>query len=126
MKILLIDDEPDVLEFQKAYLKRHNYDVFTASSKKEAVEELKKNFPDIVFCDIRIDSDSTGLELLKYAKEISKKIEFYLVTGFLEEEVREKGISLGAKEVLIKPLTNEAIEKRIIEFVKEGQCILKN
>jgi len=118
MKILLVDDEPDILEFQKSFLMRRKHEVTTAFNTNDAIEAIKNNLPDIVFCDMRIDSDQAGLEILKRAKEINSGIEFYLVTGVLEKELQVLGLGLGAKEVLTKPITNEAIEKRILEFVK--------
>ena len=70
---------------------------------------------------MRIDSDHAGLEILRQAKEINSKIEFYLVTGLLEKELQTQGLRLGAREVLTKPITNEVIEKIIIGFAKQGE-----
>ena len=119
MKILLVDDEPDILEFQKSYLLRRKHEVITALNTNDAIDAIKNGIPDIVFCDICIDSDRAGFEILKQAKEINSKIEFYLVTGLLEKELQVVGLGLGAKEVLTKPISNEAIEKRISESINK-------
>ncbi|MGA2775854.1 MAG: response regulator [Candidatus Omnitrophota bacterium] len=119
MKILLVDDEPDILEFQKSFLLRRKHEVITAFNTNDAIDAIRNKLPDIVFCDVRIDSDRAGLEILKQAKEINSKIEFYLVTGFLEKELQALGLGLGAKEVLTKPISNEVIEKRVLEFIKK-------
>ena len=121
MKILLVDDEPDILEFQKSFLLRRKHEVIIAFNTIDAIEAIRIHTPDIVFCDVRIDSDRAGLDILKQAKEINSEIKFYLVTGLLEKELQMQGLELGAREVLTKPITNEDIEKIIIGFSKQGE-----
>lgn len=72
-KILIIDDEPDTIEFQQKYLTRRKYEVSTATNTKEALEKIKIDSPDIVFCDVRLDSDRAGLDILLEAKKINRK-----------------------------------------------------
>lgn len=114
-KILIIDDEPDVIEFQKSFLGRRGYPVFTATNTKEAIETIKKESPDIVFCDVRLETDSAGMDILEQAKKISPNIIVYLITGYLENDIQEKGLALGAKEVLTKPISNQDLENKIKE-----------
>ncbi|MBU4346066.1 MAG: response regulator [Candidatus Omnitrophica bacterium] len=116
-KILIIDDEPDVLEFQKSYLSRRKYQVTTASNTKEAIETIKNESPDIVFCDIRLETDTAGLDILEQAKKIKPDMVVYLITGLPEVEVEKKGLALGAKELLHKPITNEILEGKIKEAI---------
>ncbi len=114
-KILLIDDEPDVLEFQKSYLSRKGYTCLVAASTKDALETIKNESLDLVFCDIKLETNTSGLDILEQAKKLKPNLTIYLVTGYLQEELDEKGLALGAKEVLHKPLTNEDLEKKIKE-----------
>lgn len=111
--ILLVDDEPDITEFQKSYLCRRNYQVITAKNTKEAIEAIKDNSPDIVFCDIKLETETSGFNILEEAKKIKPEIIVYLVTGYLDKETEQRGLSLGAKGVLGKPIPNEELEKRI-------------
>ena len=117
LKILIVDDEPDVIEFQKSFLARRKYQVFTALDTKSALETIKNESPDIIFCDIRLEHDRAGLEILEQAKKIKPEITVYLVTGLLDREVEEKGNALGAKEILHKPVSNEELEKKIKEYL---------
>lgn len=112
-KILLIDDEPDVVEFQKHYLERRQYEVITAATTQDALEAIKNNSPDIVFCDLQLETDTSGFEILKQAKKLKPGLPVYLITGYVDQDTEEKGLSLGAKEVLGKPLSYEELEKRI-------------
>ncbi|MDD5730370.1 MAG: response regulator [Candidatus Omnitrophica bacterium] len=113
LRILIVDDEPDVIEFQKSYLSRRKYIVDTAKNTREAIDMISRNSPDVVFCDIRLDTDTSGLDILEQAKKIKPDIVIYLVTGIIDREIEARGIALGAKEILTKPLPNEILEKKI-------------
>lgn len=115
-KILLIDDEPDVVEFQKRFLERRKYEVLTATNTKDAIEAIKNNSPDIVFCDIKLETETSGFDILEQAKKLKPEMIVYFITGYLDKETEQKGLSLGAKAVLGKPLLNEELEKRIKEL----------
>ena len=114
-KILIIDDELDVLEFQKSYLARRKYQVFTAKNSQEAISSIEKESPDLVFCDLRIERDDSGLTIIEQAKKMKPGLTIFLVTGLLDKEIEEKALALGAKEVLHKPIRNEDLEKKIRE-----------
>ena len=113
--ILIVDDELDVLEFQKAFLGRRNHNVFTAKNPPDALEIIKNQALDIVFCDIKLEGESSGLDILEQAREIKPNLVFYLISGFVDREIEEKGLKLGAKEVLNKPIKNEKLEEKISE-----------
>ena len=114
-KILIVDDELDVLEFQKAFLTRRKHAVAIASSTQGAIDAAKREPPDVVFCDVRIDSDRAGFEVLEAIKKIKPDAVVYLITGLIDSDTEEQGLSMGAKEVLTKPLPNDVLEKKINE-----------
>ena len=114
-KILIVDDEPDVLEFQKAFLTRRKHEVVIAGNAREAIEVATKELPEVVFCDVRIDSDRAGFEVLEAIKKIKPDAVVYLITGLIDSDTEEQGLSIGAKEVLTKPLPNDVLEKKINE-----------
>ena len=116
-KILVIDDEPDVLEFQKAFLSRRKHEVQTAATFKGAIEAIKDFSPDVIFCDVRLESDTAGLDILAQAKLLKPDVSFYLITGLVDKETEEKGRALGAREVLPKPISNEKLEEKIKQAV---------
>ena len=59
--ILLVDDEPDILEFLKYNLKKENYRVYTAANGKDAIQMAKKNIPDLILLDIMMP-EMDGIE----------------------------------------------------------------
>ncbi len=119
--ILVVDDEPDVLEFQKAFLERRKHNVFTASNTNDAIETAKTNNLDIIFCDLKLEQDRSGLDILEQVKKIKPQVAFYLISGFVDKDTEEKGMSLGAKEVLNKPIKNEKLEEKISEAITYGR-----
>ncbi len=112
-RILIIDDEPDIAEFQKSYFTKRKYEVLVAVNTKDALEKIKNDSPDIVLCDVRLDSDRAGLEILSEAKKIKPNIVVFLITGLLEKDIHDQGLALGAKEVLTKPISAEELENKI-------------
>ena len=114
--ILVVDDEPDVLEFQKALFRRKNHNVTTASNTSEALRIIRNEDLDIVFCDLKLDHDASGLDILEQAKKIKPALVFYLISGFVDKETEEKGLKLGAKEVLSKPIKNDKLEEKVREL----------
>jgi len=98
MRILLVDDEPDIIEFQKSFLVRRKHEVLTAFNTPDAISAIRASVPDIVFCDICIDSERAGFEILKQAREINSNIAFYLVTGLIEKNYRARGFFSGQEK----------------------------
>jgi len=114
-KILIVDDEPDVIEFQASYLRRRKHEVFTAKNTTEALEAIKNISLDLVFCDIALETSFAGFSILEQAKKLKPELPIYLITGFVDKDIMERGISLGAREVLGKPVSNEDLELKIKE-----------
>ena len=115
LKILIVDDEVDVLEFQRCYLQRRKYQVFTAFNTPKALEVFNKESPSIVFLDLRLETDTRGLEILEGIKKTKPDTVVFLLTGIIDKEIEDKALALGAKEVLHKPITNEVLENKIKE-----------
>ena len=114
-KILIIDDEADVVEFQKSYLARRKHEVSIARNTAEALEAIKNNPFDIIFCDLRIDTDTSGLDILEEAKKHSSCAVFYIVTGVIDRQIENRAMESGAKEVLHKPVPNQVLDEKIKE-----------
>ncbi len=111
--ILIVDDEPDIVEFQAAFLKRRKYNVLTATNTAEAMEAIKNNAPDVVFCDIGLETDDAGFCILEETKKLKPELPFYLITGYLNSHTEKQGLSLGAREVIVKPVSHDALEEKI-------------
>lgn len=103
VKVLLIEDEPDVLELYRLKLTLDDYDVVTAQNGQEGLDKAQSEKPELIFLDIKMPG-MDGFDVLKRlrADEATKAIPVIILSNFDEEAMVEKGLSLGANEYLIK------------------------
>ncbi|WP_422090264.1 response regulator transcription factor [Tenacibaculum ovolyticum] len=117
-KILIVDDEPNIVMTLEYAFKKKGFEVFIARDGSEALEILKNNIPKIVLLDIMMPNVD-GYQTLKYIKE-TKSLEAMKVV-FLTAKNKaldiEKGLSLGADKYLIKPFSVKKIVSEIMELV---------
>ncbi len=108
IKILWVDDEIDMLKPHIIFLENKNYQVTTAKSGTEALEEIKKENFDIVFLDENMPG-LTGLETLSEIKEIQASIPVVMITKSEEEYIMEEAIGSKIADYLIKPVNPNQI-----------------
>ncbi len=120
-KILIVDDEPNILEFLDFTLAQEGFSVRTASKGEEAIEIFKSEPFSLVITDIRMPGIN-GFELIKTFKQINEDAEIIVVTGFASTDYAVQALKNGrAYDFLTKPLdnidrlliaVNQALEKR--------------
>jgi CheY-like chemotaxis protein len=115
-KVLLIDDEPAILKMYTDSLEGADYEVITASTGEDGVNEAKKSHPDVIFLDI-IMPKLNGLDALKSLKSDpeTKNIPVYLLTNLPENASGGKPNELGAAGYLVKA---ELEPDKLVEIVK--------
>ncbi|WP_297635958.1 response regulator transcription factor [uncultured Clostridium sp.] len=111
-KILLIDDEEDILDILETVLKREGFkQIYTANTGKAALEILKKVKPDIILLDIMLP-DTTGYELFKELRDKSQApILFISAKG--DEVDRLLGFAIGADDYITKPFSAKEVAFRV-------------
>ena len=108
VKIVVIDDEPSVLESFKMILKIKDYDVNTFGDGPSALAEVKKGVYDMAFIDLKLPG-MDGITILKKLKQIDPELEVVIVTAYATESSHANAITLGALEYLRKPFLMEEI-----------------
>lgn len=106
--ILVIDDDKDLCLLLSRFLTRNNYVVTTLQTGKEAIEWMKKNKPDIVLCDFKLD-DMTGADLLAHVKETHPQAPVIIITGYSEVKDAVEVMKMGAYDYVTKPLLPDEI-----------------
>lgn len=115
-KILIVDDEPNIVMTLEYTFKKSNYEVFIARDGQEALDILKTNFPDIIILDIMmpmVDGFATLEQIRKDANLQHTKVMFLSAKN--KESDIEKGLALGADAYLTKPFSI----KKVVEKVEE-------
>ena len=116
VKVLVVDDEEEICELTRSFLRKKNYCTLGATSRKEAIEIVKKDQPQIVLLDIRLGEES-GLETLSQIKEINKDIKVIMVTALNDEDSVSQAKSQGADDYISKPFTAEFLEDILLKKV---------
>lgn len=114
VKILLVDDEPDILEFMEYNLKKEGYQVFTAQNGKEGIQQAIKNHPHLIILDIMMPV-MDGIETcrqLRDMKEFKSTIITFL-TARNEDYSQIAGFDVGADDYISKPIKPRILLSRI-------------
>ena len=119
-KVLIVDDEEDILWGLSEELSRHNLEVDTASNGSEALEKIKNKKYDFLITDIRMPGLS-GSELLLEAQKIQPDLKVIVMTAYGSEEVKEDVLSKGAISYLEKPFDFEQLLDIVEEKAKAGE-----
>lgn len=123
-RILVVDDNPEILKDLSTLLALHQYQVDTTTSGYEAIRKLKKLCYDLVICDIEIP-DINGLDFLEKLRQYNWSQEVILITGYLERDYYSRAIRLGAADFISKPIDSKQLLKSI-EAVKQRSLLKHN
>ena len=121
-RILIVDDEPNVLTSFEKLLAKDGYDVVTASSGQQAIIALTCELPDLIFMDIRM-AGLSGLETFKQAKSIAPKVPVVMMTAYGTTETAIEAMKLGAFEYVLKPFEIPALKALIQKALATGQLM---
>jgi two-component system response regulator AtoC len=102
-KILVIDDDESIRKTLTNYLKKLDYNVFSASNGLEGIEIAQKEIPDLVITDIKMPR-ADGFEVLKKVKAIDSHIHVIMITAFDDMSSTVKAMQQGAYDYIEKPL----------------------
>lgn len=131
--VLVVDDDPVVLESTSLLLTEYGYDVVSSSDADSAIDRVRGNNIDVVVTDI-VMPEVSGIELLRRIHEIDAKIPVILMTAYADMEKVINAIKIGAFDFIIKPFTANllvhSIEKAVgynnlVKMEKEYKRLLE-
>jgi two-component system alkaline phosphatase synthesis response regulator PhoP len=113
-KVLIVDDEPDILELLQYNLEKEGYEVETAANGKEAVEAAKKFVPQLILMDIMMPK-MDGIEACRQIRQSSKLKEVFIIflTSRSEEFSEIAAFESGANDFITKPIKPRALMSRV-------------
>lgn len=120
-KLLIVDDEPTIVEFTQRIYEKKGFLAFGATDGMAALEIFQKERPQINLIDIHMPySPIDGVELLRRIKEIEPKAICIMVSRITEKQKVEDSKKYGASAYILKPLDLDELDKAIAEAIKEG------
>jgi signal transduction histidine kinase/CheY-like chemotaxis protein len=103
-RVLIVDDEVDVLDLCRRVLEVEGYQVTTAQNGQEALQQARKHSFDLLLTDIKMPG-LTGLEVAQALKELDSNMVFVTMTGFSTMNMAIEALRLGIDEFIVKPFT---------------------
>ena len=124
-KILLVDDEPDIVEFLKYNLEQQNFKVLVGYNGIEALKKVKQN-PDLIILDIMMDG-MNGFEVCEKIKANPKyeNIPIIFLTAKAGEVDEIKGLKIGASDYIQKPISPKKLIARVISNLRKSGKVQK-
>lgn len=118
-KILIVDDEPNIVMSLEYTFKKHDFEVFIARDGSEALEILKHQIPNVVLLDIMMPNVD-GYQTLTQIKSTDslKDTKVVFLTAKNKASDIEKGLKLGADKYLTKPFSVKKIVSEILELLE--------
>jgi putative two-component system response regulator len=118
-RILLVDDNPDLIITTRELLASRGYEVQSVASAEEAQQAIQKQHPDLILLDVILPGKS-GYELCRELKEdpFTRLIPIVMITGLTDREDKIRGIEAGADDFLNKPIFPEELFARVHSLLK--------
>jgi len=121
-KVLLVDDEPDILGLLGLALSSRGYDVTFASDGKSALEVLSSKGFDLVVTDLHM-GPVDGLVVLKSAKKLNPTTSVYVMTGDRDPNLLSEFLRLGADDFLSKPFGFIELLQRVASLDSKSELV---
>lgn len=112
MKVLIVDDDPDIVEIVKATCETESMEAMIAGTASELWERLRVEEPDVIVLDIMLP-DASGFEIIKRLQENYKNIPVIFLTARKSDLDMILGLELGADDYVTKPFNPRALVARI-------------
>ena len=122
-KILVVEDEQDILQLVKHYLGKEGFRPVTAVSGLEALTKVKEEKPDLVILDLMLP-EMDGLEVCKRLRSVpdTAMLPILMLTAKAEESDTIVGLELGADDYVTKPFSPKALVARVKALLRRIEC----
>ena len=118
-RILVLDDEPDVLKLLKTYLGSLGFEILTTSSWTEAIDMITHNAPDVVLLDLQMPTIQ-GEKMLDFIREQDETLPVVIISAFLDKDKIDELSRKGANGFLPKPFQLEEIKFTIQKLFRSS------
>lgn len=129
-KILIADDEPDILEILSFNLHNEGYEIITAKNGDEALDKAKQHKPDLIILDVMMPG-KTGIEVCNIlrSQHVFNQTLIIFLTAIADESAEIAGLETGADDYITKPLSLKVLTSKVNALFrrlgKEGTAVIK-
>ena len=113
-KILIADDEPDILEILSFNLTAEGYEIITAKNGDEALDKAKQHMPDLIILDVMMPGKN-GIEVCNILRSqpVFNPILIIFLTAMADESAEIKGLETGADDYITKPVSPKILTSKV-------------
>ncbi|QNI02896.1 response regulator [Halomonas sp. SH5A2] len=113
-RVLVVDDEPNILISLEFLMQQAGFDVMTAEDGEQALAHVQQTKPDLILLDISLPGIS-GFDVLERLRQDSNTatLPIIMLTAHGREVEREKGMALGADDYITKPFSTQALVEKV-------------
>ncbi|AFY80504.1 response regulator transcription factor [Oscillatoria acuminata] len=126
-RLLLIDDDPNLILLVKDYLEFRGYEVTTAENGREALEILEKEMPDMIICDVMMP-EMDGYAFVEQVRKDHRTnwIPVLFLSAKGQSQDRVKGLNTGADVYMVKPFEPEELVSQVEASLKQAGRLLQH
>ncbi len=119
-KVMIVDDEPDIVKLVKISLELANFEVIEAFSGQEALDKVQGTKPDLILLDIMMP-DINGFEVCQRLKADTptRHIPVIMLTAKGQRGDAMQGLKVGADDYIIKPFDPYELSEQVLEILKK-------
>ncbi|SEB08976.1 response regulator transcription factor [Marinobacterium iners] len=120
-RVLVVDDEPNILLSLEFLMQQAGFEVTTAEDAEQAQVLISQQVPDLILLDISLPGMS-GFDLLEElrADEATRSLPVVMLTAHGREVEKEKGMALGASDYITKPFSTRELVSRVQALLESG------
>lgn len=121
-RILLIEDEIIIAESLSLFLKKNSYEATIATHGDKAIQNLKDSDFDGVICDINLQEEMNGIEIIQQFHDLEKHGPVIFLTAYSNPQVMENAEAVTPYAYIIKPFNNQQLVTTLNLAIKNQEC----
>lgn len=128
-RLLFVDDEPGIRATLPVILRRYGFVVTVAGKVSEALEEIRKQQFDILLCDLNIERENDGYEVVRAIRAIDPTCVMVILTAYPNVESAIEAIHQGVDDYILKPASADTLIALLADKLakrRERQCPIVN
>jgi two-component system, NtrC family, response regulator AtoC len=121
-RLLVVDDERGIRETLAAILRRYGFKVTVAARVSEALDEIAKQEFHLLLCDLNIERENDGFDVIRAMRELCPNCVIIILTGYPALATAVEGVQLGVDDYIAKPASADLLVATFAEKLAKRQA----